>query len=51
MAISEAEWDANMKYADAAPVNHEVGDAERAEFLGVFERYRADIVENPEPVS
>jgi hemoglobin len=47
LAISDAEWDANMKYADAALVNRQVGDAERAEFLGLFERYHDDIVENP----
>lgn len=45
LAISEAEWDANMKHADAALGINGVPDAERAEFLALFERYRGDIVE------
>ena len=45
LAISEAEWDANMKHADAALGMNGVPDAERAEFLAVFERYRDEIVE------
>jgi hemoglobin len=35
----------NMKYADAALMKNAVGNAERAEFLGLFERYRDDIIE------
>lgn len=45
LAISGAEWDANMKHADAALLKNGVPDAERAEFLALFERYRGDIVE------
>jgi hemoglobin len=45
LAITDAEWDANMKFADAALVKNTVGPAERAEFLALFERYRDDIVE------
>ena len=45
LAISGAEWNANMKYADAAPLKNGVHDAARAEFLGLFEQYRVDIVE------
>ncbi|MFL0172983.1 group 1 truncated hemoglobin [Mycobacterium sp. SMC-21] len=45
LAISAAEWDANMKHADAALLKNGVPDAERAEFLALFERYRDDIVE------
>lgn len=45
LAISGAEWDANMKHADAALFKNGVPDAERAEFLALFERYRDDIVE------
>lgn len=45
LAISGAEWDANMKHADAALLKNGVADAERAEFLALFERYRGDIVE------
>ncbi|WP_253870302.1 group 1 truncated hemoglobin [Mycobacterium sp. 1164966.3] len=45
LGITEAEWEANMKASDAALVKMGVGDAERAEFLALFERYRDDIVE------
>lgn len=45
LAISGAEWDANMKHADAALIKNGVAEAERAEFLALFERYRGDIVE------
>ncbi|BBZ58023.1 MULTISPECIES: globin family protein [Mycolicibacterium] len=45
LAISGAEWDANMKHADAVLIENGVADAERAEFLALFERYRGDIVE------
>ena len=40
-----AEWVANMTYADAALMKNGVGDTDKAEFLGLFERYRGDIVE------
>jgi hemoglobin len=45
LAISNAEWDANMRYATAALMKNGVKEAERAEFLALFERYRQDIVE------
>ena len=45
LAISDAEWDANMKYADAALMKNGVGDTDKAEFLGLFEQYHGDIVE------
>ena len=45
LAISGAEWDANMRYADAALIKNGVGDADRTEFLGLFEQYHGDIVE------
>ncbi|WP_227371065.1 group I truncated hemoglobin [Mycobacterium fragae] len=45
LAISAAEWDANMKYATAALVKSGVREPERTEFRALFERYRADIVE------
>ena len=45
LGTSGAEWDVSMKYADEALVKSAVGDAERAEFLGLFDRYRTDIVE------
>jgi hemoglobin len=45
LAISEAEWHANMNYADAALMKNGVAELERAEFLALFERYRSEIVE------
>ena len=45
LGITQLEWDANMRASDAALAKHKVGDAERAEFLALFERYRDDIVE------
>lgn len=44
LAISDAEWDANMKHADAALIKNGVAETERAEFLALFEQYRGDIV-------
>ena len=45
LGITDVEWEANMKAADAALGKNRVGDAERAEFLALFERYHDDIVE------
>jgi hemoglobin len=45
LGITNVEWEANMKASDAALAKNGVGDAERAEFLALFERYRDDIVE------
>jgi hemoglobin len=45
LGITDAEWEANMKASDAALVKNGVGEAERAEFLALFERYRDEIVE------
>ncbi|WP_232006038.1 group 1 truncated hemoglobin [Mycobacterium sp. 852013-50091_SCH5140682] len=45
LAISGAEWRANMRYADAALMKNGVAELERAEFLALFERYRSEIVE------
>src|ERR1700741_1213930 len=45
LGITNSEWEANMTASDAALVKNGVGDAERAEFLALFEHYRADIVE------
>jgi hemoglobin len=46
LGITNAEWEANMKASDAALVKNGVGEAERVEFLVLFERYRDDIVED-----
>lgn len=45
LRITAAEWAGNMTHAETALLAHDVADAERAEFLGLFERYRDDIVE------
>ena len=50
LGITDAEWEANMEASDAALAKNGVGDAERAEFLALFERYRDEIVEG-EPAS
>src|ERR1700756_5529017 len=39
LGITAAEWTGNMKYAEAALLGHGIGDAERAEFLALFEHY------------
>jgi hemoglobin len=46
LAISAAEWEANMKYTAAALDKHDIADAEKAEFLAIFKRDRNDIVES-----
>jgi hemoglobin len=46
LGITDFEWEANMRASDAALTKNGVGDAERAEFLALFERYRDDIVES-----
>jgi hemoglobin len=45
LGITAAEWTANMRHAEAALLANDVADAERAEFLALFERYRDAIVE------
>lgn len=45
LGITAAEWTDNMMYAEAGLLAHNVADAERAEFLALFERYRDEIVE------
>ena len=45
LGINDVEWETNMKASDAALAKNGVGDAERADFLALFERYRDDIVE------
>ncbi|GAC1412544.1 MAG: hypothetical protein NVSMB60_34160 [Mycobacterium sp.] len=46
LGITKVEWETNMRASDAALAKNGVGDAERAEFLALFERYRDDIVES-----
>jgi hemoglobin len=45
LGITDAEWEANLEASDAALVKNGVDEAERAEFLALFERYRDEIVE------
>jgi hemoglobin len=45
LGITDVEWESNMRASDAALAKNGVGDAERADFLALFERYRDDIVE------
>jgi hemoglobin len=45
LGITGVEWEANMKASIAALTKNGVGEAERAEFLALFEHYRDDIVE------
>ena len=45
LAITEAEWVQNMRLATAALRKNDVADGESADFIGLFERYRRDIVE------
>jgi hemoglobin len=45
LGITNVEWETNMKASDAALAKNGVDDAERTEFLALFERYRDDIVE------
>ena len=46
LGITNVEWETNMRASDAALAKNGVGDAERAEFLALFERYREVIVES-----
>jgi hemoglobin len=48
LGITGLEWETNMNASDAALARNGVGEAERADFLALFERYRDDIVEASE---
>jgi hemoglobin len=45
LGISEAEWQANREHTAQVLLQHGVEEAERDEFLELFERYREEIVE------
>ena len=47
LAITELEWEVNMQFTDAALQKHGIAEAERTEFLSIFARYKAEIVEGP----
>jgi len=44
LEITESEWEANMQYIVRALDRHEIPAREKAGFLELFERYKADIV-------
>jgi len=45
LGITEAEWQANKEHAAYVLQQHGILEPERGEFLELFERYRAEIVE------
>jgi hemoglobin len=45
LGISDAEWQANREHTIHVLQQHGIEEPERSEFLELFERYRADIVE------
>lgn len=45
LGITESEWAANLELATRVLARRGVGTQEQREFLELFERYRADIVE------
>jgi hemoglobin len=45
LGISAAEWQANREHTIHVLQQHHIEEPERSEFLELFERYRADIVE------
>jgi hemoglobin len=47
LGITGEEWDANLALAASVLEKHGVTAPEKQEFLELFERYRADIVEVP----
>ena len=47
LGITEVEWQANIQYTTEALEKHGVGPREKEEFLAIFEKYKADIVEKP----
>jgi hemoglobin len=45
LGITATDWEANTRATEEALIKNGVNDAERAEFIGLFERYRGEIVE------
>jgi hemoglobin len=45
LGITKKEWDINLKYTTAALDKFKIPAKEQAEFIALFERYKADIVE------
>jgi hemoglobin len=44
LQITESEWNANIQYSRQALDKHRIPSQEKAEFIALFERYKADIV-------
>jgi hemoglobin len=44
LQITESEWDVNIQYTLEALDKHKIPAKEKAEFIALFERYKADIV-------
>lgn len=47
LGITEEEWKANRELATKSLEKHGIGEREQKEFLDLFERFRAEIVEGP----
>lgn len=45
LGITQQEWDASIRHAEAALDNFHVSGPEKAEFMALLERYRPEIVE------
>jgi hemoglobin len=49
LGITESEWRANMRYTETTLAAHGIRDPEKAEFLALFEQFKADIVQQTGP--
>ncbi len=49
LGITESEWEVNTAYTAAALDRNGIGEAEKAEFLAIFSRFKDDIVEEKSP--
>jgi hypothetical protein len=45
LKITDSEWNANLQLTKQALEKNGIGSQEQAEFLSMFEQYKADIVE------
>jgi hemoglobin len=45
LKITDSEWNANLQLTKQALEKNGIGSQEQADFLSMFERYKADIVE------
>ena len=52
LGITEDEWEANLRHTRDALEKHRIAEPEQRDFVSLFEKYRADIVDakaNPAP--